>query len=200
MRALPLFMGVILGLGSSAAAAADPVRVELRLVRDESSGGGTLAGVPVRVVVGNGAALRKADAGTNFITGGDGGIGFDTDAPVIERSIQLDNVLAWHKARFVEVGIELDLVGKRALYVAQLDLVREGTVGVLTANLQGDGGNFDAPLVFHPNTHSWSFPGEPNGFHLTDIGAELLAHDLEGSPGGPWTVRLTVSKQEFTVR
>jgi hypothetical protein len=159
-----------------------------------------MAGQTLRIAVGNGAALRRADSGASYTTDADGRLSFTVDAPVVQRKVQLDNPFVSHDAWFVEIGVELDLVGRPALYVVQLDMVRAGAVGVMTASLKGTGGDFDAPLVFHADNHTWTFPGEPDGWRLTSIGAELKSHDMRGSSKDGWTVEIEVSKQNFTVR
>jgi hypothetical protein len=194
-----LFLPLLGLLGATAQASADPVRVEARLVLDEQPAT-PLANKPLRIAVGNSGDLRKAGAGQTYTTDADGRVAFDVDAPVLRRRITLDNPIVGHDAWFVEVGVELDIVGRPALYIVQLDLVRAGTVGVVTANMKGAGGDFDAPLVFHQDTHSWTFPGEPDGWRLTSIGANLIAHEMEGSPEAGWTIRLQIAKQNFTVR
>jgi hypothetical protein len=198
LRRLALASLAAVGLGCGAVRA-DPVTVEARFVT-EGEPAVPMAGQALRIAVGNGAALRRAGAGTSHTTDAAGRLSLTVDAPVIQRRIKLDNPFASHDAWFVEVGVELDLVGRPALYVVQLDLMRDGALGVITANLKGAGGDFDAPLVFHPDTHSWSFPGEPEGWRLTSIGANLTAHDMQGSPQAGWTVRIELSKQNFTVR
>jgi hypothetical protein len=185
-------------LGASGAMA-DPVRVEARFVTDEQPAV-PLASRAIRIAVGSGPGLRKADAGATYTTDADGRVAFSVDAPVVKRRITIDNPIVFHDAWFVEVGIELDIVGRSALYIVQLDMVRDGALGVMTVNMAGKSGDFDAPLVFHADTHSWSFPGEPDGWRLTSIGANLLSHDMTGSPESGWTISLEVAKQNFTVR
>lgn len=192
-------LGKLALLLAGGAAAADPVRVEVRLMK-EDAGGAPLAGLPVRIAVGSGEALRRAGAGRTHTADAGGRIAFDTDAVVTKRRITLDSIFFRHDAWFVEVGLELELVGRRALYVVALDMVRAGTVGVMTASLAGASGDFDSPLVFHPDTHSWSFPGDPGGWRLTDIGAKLVDHEMSGSAETGWTIRLGIARQEFTVR
>ncbi|MBX3532118.1 MAG: hypothetical protein KF849_16045 [Rhizobiaceae bacterium] len=194
-----LFLPVLGFLGAAAPASADPVRVEARFVIDQQPAP-PMANTPLRIVVGNGDDLRKAGAGNIYTTDADGRVAFDIEAPVIRRKITLDNPIVGHDAWFVEVGVELDIVGRPTLYIVQLDLVRAGTVGVMTASMKGASGDFDAPLVFHDDTHSWTFPGEPDGWRLTGIGANLLSHEMEGSAETGWKIRLELSKQIFMVR
>lgn len=198
-RLRSLLLPVIGLLSAAAPAMADPVRVEARFVIDEQPTP-PLANAPLRIAVGSGDDLRRDGAGKIYTTDADGRVAFDVDATVLRRKITLDNPIVGHDAWFVEVGVELDIVGRPALYIVRLDLVRDGTVGVMTANMRGPGGDFDAPLVFHPDTHSWTFPGEPDGWRLTGIGASLVAHEMEGSPEAGWIIRLEIAKQNFTVR
>jgi hypothetical protein len=196
---LSLLAAMLASLPLAGGASADPVRVAARFVTDEGELP-PLAGKPLRITVGSGAALRKADAGNVHTTDQDGRVAFDTEAPVVKRKITLDNPVVGHDSWFVEVGIELDIVGRPTLYIVQLDMVRDGAVGVMTASMKGKGGEFDAPLVFHADTRSWSFPDEPDGWRLTDIGARLVSHDMTGSPEAGWTIKLEIAKQNFTVR
>lgn len=192
-------MANVAALSLPAASAADPVQVQARFVTDEQPAR-PLAGQPIRIVVGGGTGLLAASAGATYTPDTDGRVQFETEAAVVRRSVTLDNPLVQHDAWSVQVGIELDLVGRPALYIVRLDLVAAGALGVMTANLKGPGGDFDAPLVFHGDTHSWTFPGEPDGWRLSDIGARMLIHDFTGSPEAGWTVTLEIAKQEFTVR
>ena len=122
------------------------------------------------------------------------------NAPVEARRVTLDNIFALHRSRFVEVGIELELVGRRALYWIELDMLKEGALAVISAYVQAPDGRFSRRLAFHDATRSWSFPDQPDGMLMSDIGANIRRHDMTGSAGGPWKIDLVIEKQEFTVR
>lgn len=183
--------------GWSVAAAADPVEIDALFQRP---GGAPLAGLELRLVVGSEPSPRSAEAGRRLRTDPSGRIVQRIEAPVKTRRVTLDNIFAWHRSHFVEVGIELELVGRKALYWIELDMLREGAMAGMTAYVQDADGRFTRPLKFHGATHSWSFPDQPDGMLMSDIGASLVQHDMTGDAGGPWKIDLVVEKQEFTVR
>lgn len=183
--------------GAAAQAAADPLHIEATFVRQDGS---AYANQPVRIVVGSMPEARLPEAGHKLVTDSEGKVVLDLDAQVATRRVSLDVWFIRHKANFLEIGVELDLLGKPALYWIELDQVRQGTVGLMKAFVAGDDGRFDRMLEFHPETHSWSIPGDPQGLVMTDIGADLKFHEMEGESGKGWTVRLAIEKQEFTVR
>lgn len=200
VRRLIAAAGTLLGtaalLGATSAALADPISIRGRFVRPDGS---PIAGMQVRIVVGSEPRARNAGAGRTVRTAADGSVAYQVDAPVANRSVTLDNFFFRHPARTIEVGVEMELVGRPALYWITLDLVRDGTVGGMAAFVQGDG-RFDRPLTFHSQTHSFSFPDEPGGMLMSSIGADLEFHEMKGSDGGPWSVDLVIEKQEFQVR
>lgn len=188
-------MAAILGLG--AAATADPIRIDAQFVGED---GQPLQAFDVRLVVGSDPGARDPEAGVRLATDADGHISHAADADVAMRSITLDNAFFRHPARTIEIGVEMELVGRRALYRITLDLVRDGTVGAMTAFVQGPDGRFDRQLEFDSGSHAFSFPDQPGGMLMTSIGADLKFHEMTGADGGPWIVDLVVEKQVFTVR
>jgi hypothetical protein len=98
------------------------------------------------------------------------------------------------------VAVEMELIGRQALYVIELDQVRDGTVGAMNAWIAGLDGRFDTPLTFHEDTHSWSFPDDPAGMLMSGIGADLRQFELLGSAEEGWTATLVIEKQSFTLR
>ena len=179
-------------------AVADPIDIEVRLVREDGS---PIAGMPVRLVVGSEPDSRSAGAGETLTTDADGKIRRQVDAPVVARRITLDIPFVKHDSMYVAVAVELDLVGRRALYWTDLDLLKDGTLGQMVAYMAGTDGVFDDMLVFHDGQHAWSFPGEPNGPMLTSIGANLKTFSLDKTgDGAGWIVRLEIEKQEFQMR
>lgn len=202
-RILMIFLvtGLVASLaanGLSAAAEPEPIDIEIRIV-DEN--GAPRAGLPVRVVVGSEASARAPGAGATVTTDADGKVRRQVDASVVERKISLDNPLVKHESRYLAVAVELDLVGSRALYWTDLDYFRSGTLGQMVAYVAGPDGIFDDMLVFHPDRHAWSFPGETEGMMLTSIGADLKLFSLDQTDDGKgWIVRLEIAKQEFTLR
>lgn len=177
-------------------AAADPIEISARFVRPNGS---PFAGLDVRIVVGSERASRSPNAGKRMRTNGSGRVTYAVDAPVRLRSITLDNVFVRHPSHLIEVGVEMELVGRKALYWIELDLVRAAGPGVtMTAYVQAGDGGFTRPLSFR--NHSWSFPDQPGGMLMTSIGADIRRHDMTGTPGGRWKVDLVIEKQEFSVR
>jgi hypothetical protein len=122
------------------------------------------------------------------------------EAPIKQRRIKLDSFFARHDSQLVEVGLELDLLGRRALYWVEIDLVKAGPLAGMHVFLPGRNGQFDLPLRFNDKSHSWSFPDQPDGMQLTGSGVRLLEHHMQISPSGVWMVTLKMEKQQFTVR
>ena len=178
-------------------ASADPVKLEARFVHPDGS---PIARLPVRVVIGGEARPRSPQAGEPLTTDTDGRIVRRVDVPIGKRSITLDNALTRHASRAFAVGIEMELLGRPALYWIDLDLVRAGVVGGMSVFVQGPAGRFDTPLTFHDATHSWSIPGDPQGLLLSSRGAELKFHDVAGSAEAGWSVDLVIEKHAFTRR
>ncbi|MDP1588095.1 MAG: hypothetical protein Q8M07_10145 [Prosthecobacter sp.] len=192
------FAGLLTFLfGVTPPAMAEPIQVNAQFVRED---GGPLAGMPVRVVIGSEKAARAPGAGKSMTTDAQGRVRYQVEAPIKQRRIKLDSIFARHDSRLVEVGIELELLGRRALYWIEIDLVKAGPLAGIYVFLPGRGGQFDLPLTFHEKNHSWSLPDQPGGMLLTGTGARLLEHDLQISPSGVWTVTLRMEKQKFTVR
>ncbi len=176
---------------------AEPVNLTLKLI-DEA--GKPLAGHAVRVAIGSEAEASAPGAGQRLSTDAAGVVRMQADATVDRRSVSSTSVFTRHPAENLVVGVELDLIGRRALYRVRLDQTKAGTVGQINAFLAGAGGRFDLPLAFHADTQSWSLPDDPAGLRLTGIGAELKAHNMEGSAQTGRTITLTIAKQSFKRR
>lgn len=176
---------------------AEPINLTLTLV-DEA--GKPLAGQAVRVAIGSEAEVSAPGAGQRLASDAAGVVRMQTDATVDRRSVSSTSVFTRHPAEHLIVGVELELIGRRALYRVRLDQTKAGTVGQINAFLAGAGGRFDQPLAFHADTRSWSLPDEPAGLRLTGIGAELKAHNMEGSAEAGRTITLTIAKQSFKRR
>ena len=183
--------------GCTAQAVEEQVSLEAQFVNAE---GAPLQHLPVRIVVGGGPQARDPSAGQRLTTDDEGRIRLDVVAPVKTRRVSLDNAFVKHKTQFLEIGVELDLRGQPALYWVELDSIREGTAGLMKAFVAGSDGRFDEMLEFHPDVHSWSIPGDPEGLLMSGIGADLKFHEMEGAPGEGWAVRLTIEKHEFTMQ
>lgn len=198
MRKIAMLSGLAaLVSGCSPEPVEERVRLDAQFVNAE---GAVLAQLPVRIVVGDIAGAREPSAGQIVTTDGDGRIDLDVVAPVKTRRITLDNMFARHRTQFLEIGVELELRGQPALYWIELDAIGEGTAGLMKAYVAGPDGRFDRLLDFHPDTHSWSIPGDPQGLMMSGIGADLKHHEMEGASDEGWTVRLTIEKHEFTMR
>lgn len=183
--------------GVTPPATAEPIQVNAQFVGEDGS---PLAGMPVRVVIGSEKAARALGAGKSLTTDAQGRVRYQVESSIKQRRIKLDSIFARHDSRLVEVGIELELLGRRALYWIEIDLVKAGPLAGIYVFLPGRSGQFDLPLTFHEKNHSWSLPDQPDGMLLTGTGARLLEHDLQISPAGVWTVTLRMEKQKFTVR
>jgi hypothetical protein len=194
-------MSVLVSASLSSAAAApamaDIVDLKLKFV---SETGEPLPALPVRVVTGPERVIRLADAGERGETDGDGAFNRSLDVVIEQRKITLDNWFVRHRSNFLRIAVELELVGRQALYVIELDQVRDGTVGAISAWIAGADGSFHTPLTFHPDTHNWSMPDDPAGMLMSSIGADLRHHELLGSAEEGWTAVLVIEKQTFTLR
>lgn len=178
-------------------AQAEPVNLTLKLVDDA---GKPLAGQPLRVAIGSEAEAGAPGAGQRLSTDAGGVVRLTAEATIDRRSVSSTSIFTRHPAEHLVVGVELELIGRRALYRVRLDQTKAGTVGQINAFLPGVGGRFDQPLTFHADTQSWSLPDEPAGPRLTGIGAELKAHSMEGSGESGRTITLTIAKQSFKRR
>lgn len=176
---------------------ADTVELKIRFVAPD---GAPLTALPVRVATGAEDAIRLADAGERAETDGNGDFNRRLEVLLEQRRIALDNWFVRHPSNLLRLAIEMELVGRQALYLIELDQVRDGTVGAMTAWIAGKDGRFVTPLTFHRDTHSWSFPDDPAGMLMSGIGAELRHHELLGSAEEGWTAILVIEKQSFTLR
>lgn len=177
---------------------ADPIEITAQFLRPDGS---PMAGQDIRIVVGTEPHARASDAGRILTTDDEGYAVYSVVAPITARSITLDTFFVRHPAHLIEVGIELDLLGRRALYWIELDLVKgAGPVAGMTAYVQDDEDNFSRALAFDSARHSWRFPDQKGGMLLSGIGAKIRDHAMSGAPGEPWTIDLVIEKSEFTMR
>jgi hypothetical protein len=182
---------------AASAARAEPVTLTLKLVNEA---GKPLAFLPVRVAIGSEAEVSEPGAGQRLTSDAAGFVRLKTEATPERRSVSSTSVFTRHPAEHLAVGVELELLGRRALYRVRLDQTGAGTVGQMVAFLPGPGGRFDQPLTFHADSQSWSMPDDPAGMRLTGIGADLKAHNMEGSRETGRTITLTIVKKAFTRR
>lgn len=192
------FLAALGLLATTHIVSADPIDIEVRIVKEDGS---PHIRLPVRLVVGSEPNSRAPNAGETLTTGADGKIVRKVDAPVVERRITLDIPFVKHSAMYVAVAVELDLVGRRALYWTDLDYLKNGALGQMVAYVAGPDGVFDDMLTFHPDQHAWTFPDQPDGMLMTSYGADLKVFSMEKTADGAgWIVKLEIMKQEFTVR
>lgn len=182
---------------SAQQARAEPVNLTLKLV-DEA--GKPLAGQALRVAIGSDAEASAPGAGQRLSTDASGIARMTAEATIDRRSVPSTSIYTRHPAEHLVIGVELDLIGRRALYRVRLDQTKAGTVGQINAFLASAGGRFDQPLAFHADTQSWSLPDDPAGLRLTGIGAELEAQSMTGSAETGRTITLTIAKQSFKRR
>ncbi len=182
---------------ASTAAQAEPVALTLKLV-DEA--GKPLNGLGVRVAIGSEAEISAPGAGQQLATDVGGIIRMRAEVTIDRRSVPSTGIYTRHPAEYLVIGVELDLIGRRALYRVRLDQTKAGTVGQINAFMASAGGRFDQPLAFHADTQSWSLPDDPAGPRLTGIGAELEAQSMTGSAETGRTIALTIAKQSFKRR
>lgn len=185
---------------SAAAARADTIELSLRLVDEK---GAPKASVPVRVAVDGERDPRAATAGATLVTDADGRVARTVEAPVGRRWVSGAYYLP-KRVDSIAVGVELDLVGRRALYwITVDDHGRAGALLGIEAFVQGRGGAFDAALV-RVEAATWRFPEATGGPLLTDIGAAVRGGSMESSVGPDgkrrWRVAVELEKREFTRR
>ncbi len=182
---------------SATAARSEQVALTLKLV-DEA--GKPLAGQAVRVAVGSADEVSAPQAGQRLSSDAAGIVRLKTEAAVDRRAVSSTSIFTQHPAEHLVVGVELELLGRPALYRIRLDQTKAGTVGQMNVYLANGKGRFDRPLTFHADTQGWSLPDEPAGPRLSGIGAELKAHSMEGSAESGRTIALTIAKQAFKRR
>lgn len=195
LRKRGLLAAFVALLAGASAAASEPIRVDARFV-DQT--GAAIAGLPVRLVVGSERASRASEAGRRLITNADGRVLYVVDAPVKSRRVALDNVFVRHPSRLTEIGLEMDLLGHRALYWVEIDLVQAGPVAGLAVFVQDASGGFGLPLPYDSARRAWHLPGQT--MLMSGIGARLLDHAMSGSQAEGWRVRMLIEKEAFAVR
>jgi len=184
--------------GALQQASAEPIQVKARFVREDGS---ALAGMSVRMVIGSEKDSRAPQAGKTLTTDGSGRVTYTVDAPIKERKVQTGSSFFRSASQLIEVGIELELLGRRALYWVELDLVKAGPLMGQAAYVAGPGGRFDQMLKFNDKTHSWSFPDDPTGMQLTGTGAQVVQHDMKKNAAtGVWEIELQMEKQKWELR
>ena len=184
----------------AAAARADTIELSLRLVDEK---GAPKAAAPARVVVDGERDPRGPTAGATLVTDRDGRVVRVVEAPVGRRWVSGAYYLP-RRVDSIAVGVELDLVGRRALYwITVDDHGRAGALLGIEAFVEGRGGAFDAALVYVAPA-SWRFPDAPGGPLLTDIGAAVRGGSMESSAGPDgkrrWRVAVELEKREFARR
>jgi len=198
MRTVLGSAAIAAALLAASVARADPIDISVRIVKPDGS---AYAGLPVRLVVGSEPDSRAPNAGEILTTDNDGRISRTVDAPVVARKITLDVPFVKHDSIYVAVAVELDLLGRPALYWTDLDIVNGGTLSQMIAYVAVGDGFLDDMLTFHQGQHAWSFPDKPEGPMLTSIGADLKDHQFDKSADGKgWVVKLEIEKQEFQMR
>ncbi|MBX3499485.1 MAG: hypothetical protein KF889_08580 [Alphaproteobacteria bacterium] len=203
MRARAGWLGVlalVLAAAIGPTARADIIELSVRIVDEQ---GGPHAAMPTRLVVGSEPSSRRADAGARLIADADGRVSRTLEA-TIERRWSTGDYLVPRRLDTLSVGIELDLVGRRALYWVRLtDHGRRGaSIGIETF-VQGRDGTFDAPLRHVPPA-SWQFPDQPGGLLMSDIGVKPRSWNLESDTLADgrrrWRATIELTKQVFARR
>ena len=181
--------------GAMQQTSAEPIQVKAQFVHED---GRAISGMNVRMVIGSEKDSRAQNAGKTLTTDGEGRVSYTIDAPIKERKIQTGSAFFRSASQLIEVGIEMELLGRRALYWIELDLVKAGPLMGQAAYVAGSSGRFDQMLKFNEKTHSWSFPDDPKGMQLTGTGANVLQHDMKKNAAtGRWEIDLKVEKQKW---
>lgn len=189
----------VLGLAACNAGiqASEMVDIRLRMVRSDGS---PIVGLPVRVVLGSEKDARSPGTGERLVTDADGRIHRRVASQVGKRTVTLDNPFTPHRMDSIDVGVELQLLGRPALYWIELGSNRSGTLGGMAAYLPGRSGRFDQQIKRHPKFHYlWALPGDRNAPPLQGIGVELQHHsvDMTAAADGAqqWNVDLVLATQ-----
>ncbi|MBO6717871.1 MAG: hypothetical protein JJ913_07945 [Rhizobiaceae bacterium] len=197
-RLVPLLATAWMTMSAAAnPVAADTIDLRLKFIAPD---GAPLAALPVRVATGTEDIVRQPGSGERGETDESGGWARQIETTIEQRKITLDSWFVRHPSNLLRIAVEMELVGRQALYVIELDQVRDGTVGAMSAWIAGNDGRFDVPLTFHKDTHAWSFPDDAAGMLMSSIGADLREFELLGSAEAGWTATVTIEKQSFTVR
>jgi hypothetical protein len=191
---------LFLSIMSVSAARADTIDLSVRIIDEK---GAPHAGMPVRIVFGTEPDARGANAGAQLTTDADGRVSRALEAAV-ERRWSTGDYFIPRRLDMLLVGVELDLVGRRALYwVTLTDYERRGAVIGIETFIQGRNGSFDAALRSVPPA-SWQFPDQPGGLLMSDIGVTARSWNLESDTPADgrrrWRVTLELTKQAFTRR
>lgn len=191
-----LFIAVVI----SPVARADTIDLSVRIVDEK---GAPHVGMPVRVVIGTEPESRTANAGARLATNSDGHVSRIVGAAV-ERRWATGDFLIPRRLDTLFIGVELDLLGRRALYwVTLTDYGSRGALIGVETFVQRRDGTFDLALK-RVEPASWRFADQPDGLLMSDIGVKPRAWELESTtlPDGKrrWRVVLDLEKQEFTRR
>ncbi len=157
----------------------DTIEVSVQVVRRDRS---PIVGLPVRVVVGTEKDARAPNAGARLVTDANGRVFRSVRGNARKRSVTLDNVFVRHRMDSIDVGVEMKLLGRPALYWVELDSNRVGTLGGMAAYVSGRSGRFDRQIKRHPKySYLWAFPDDPNGRPLEGTGANLRLPSAEST-------------------
>lgn len=162
--------------------------------------GNALGNQSFRLVLGSDPAPRQAGSGRVVTTDPGGRFALRAEVSLPARRIELDAVGGRHDSRLLELGLEFDLLGQPALYWAEIDFTRFGPLTGLQAFVAQGANGFTTPLTFHPREFSWSVPGDPNGWRLTTIGANLEVVEANSGENDVWQLDISVEHQRFEVR
>ena len=146
-------LALLLTMAFSFTAQAGAIEFEGGLVDEQ---GRPLAGLPIRVVFDGDADPRAAEAGLRLSTDADGRFRRRIERAPKRRFITLDTAFIPHRATSVSIGVELELVGRRALYWIELDYVKGGTLSRMTAHLAGRSGRFDQVVRDRAHRRDWA--------------------------------------------
>jgi hypothetical protein len=200
-RGLALAVGMLSLFGAIRAAHADGIEIEGRLIRQDGS---PIAGENFRVVVGSEKDSHGPSAGAVVKTDAEGRFKRTLEAPVERRWITVYSPFIPQRPLHIAVAVEMDLLGRRALYWVNLDYLKSGVLSQMVAYIADRNGRFDRLLTFKSSPPTYTFPDEPDGMQLSGIGAELKSWEMVATdlPDGKtrWTVRIEIEKHEFKRR
>ncbi len=162
--------------------------------------GQPLAQQSFRLVLGSDPAPRGTHAGRVLTTDARGRFALQADVTLPTRSIVMDTTGRHHNSRLLELGFEFTLLNQPALYWAEIDFTAVGPLTGLQAFVARGSDGFTTPLTFHPHEFDWSVPGDPNGWRLSEIGANVAVNDWNNGEGGVWRLDVSVEHHRFEIR
>ena len=169
-----LLLNLALGIPQTA----ESLDCHVRLVDGQ---GPALAGVEVRLIVDGSDDPTDPNSGIRATTDEQRRVHRSVDHGVFPAMLRLSRGFAGTPTHRARVGVELELLGRKALYWVTLDLLdsNEAVSRVFDVRFADASGQFTVPIVSYPETHDFALPDDPSGVRLSQIGIDVDLFDLE---------------------